>query len=555
MILQEVDENNFLEAREKGALQVQEKFDAWDKLGKLNIPIDEFKSKAAYLMRDPTVWSYATLRDKQNLKLENYFYQDLVNNDRHRFIHATASNQIGKTWGFGIIKGFHHALHVNNASVMLISRSEQQAKGILDEIKWMGNRSRIDLTPFVDEVENRTEYHLKSPDGIGTSVIRVFPPTPAILSFPATLVVMDETGFWERKVCTMEPIAYYQQCVEPRTNATKNWKHPFLTMGQIISLTNPNGQNGLAWWLRNEEIFHNYSYNWLANPNNTLEEYLYKKKTLPAIRFASVYAATYMLASGGFITKEQYTRFKNYDINMAIPPGSVMFLGGDFASEDPKTKDTDFNTLYGVIQVPNLLYPAYPRIRVVYRQEFKPKTKREMVYDEIERLKNLPDVTIPKFGYDKMGVGDSVKNDLMGRGLFSETQIEALTYSLPNKSEVYINFQNLFQQDMIEGCEIPKLEEQTLALKVEHPPGSLHLKIHHKTEGIKDDEPDALANACWVAKSSGYIPVSGEIVNAEKTKKVEKKGKTLIFCKIHEKYNWGSCSFCEEDSELDSLSD
>ncbi|HEC64115.1 MAG TPA: hypothetical protein ENI23_02340 [bacterium] len=375
MIIHEVTEKNFEEERKKGEAVVQKKFDAWDKLGKVNISIDEFKAKAAYLMRDPTIWAYATLKDKQNKQLESYYFQDKIMNDRHRFIHCTAANQIGKTWGAGIIKGAHHALHVNNASVMLISRSEGQAKGILDEIKWMFKRAKIDYTPFEDEITNRLEYHIKSPDGIGTSAIRVFPPTLAILSFPATLVIKDETGFWESKTCTMNPIAYYQQCVEPRTNATKNWKHPFLTMGQIVSITNPNGQDGLAWWLRNNPEFHNYTYNWLANPNNTLEEYKAKEKSLPAIRFASVYAATYLLASGGFIDLTQYERFKSYNCPLVIKPGYTMFLGGDFASEEPKSKGTDWTVLYGIIPIKNIDFPQNPRLRVVYRKEFAPKTK------------------------------------------------------------------------------------------------------------------------------------------------------------------------------------
>jgi len=180
ILIHEVTEENFEEEREKGFLEVQKKFDAWDKLGKYRISIDEFKAKAAYMMRDPTMWAYATLKDKQSKPLELYYYQDKFINDPHRFIHCTAANQIGKTWAI-IVKGLHHALHVNNGSVMMISRSEDQAKGILDEMKWMLKRSPIPYEPFEDEVTNRFEYHLKSPDGTGVTPIRVFPPTPSIL--------------------------------------------------------------------------------------------------------------------------------------------------------------------------------------------------------------------------------------------------------------------------------------------------------------------------------------------------------------------------------------
>jgi len=313
------------------------------------------------------------------------------------------------------------------------------------------------------------------------------------------LIVMDETGFWKKSETDLDPISFYQQCVEPRTNDTKRWKHPFLTMGQIVSITNPNGQDGLAWWLSENKKFHNYRFNWLARPGNEIDEYNQHKRELPPIRFASVYAAEYMLSSGGFIDQAEYQRFAEYNTKLAIPP-STIFLGGDFSSEDPKHKNTDFSTLYGVVHVPNRLYPRNPRIRLVYYNEFPPRTKREVIYNEIDRIKNLDGVYIAKFGYDRVGVGDSVKRDLVGMGILSDGQIEALTYSLPNKSDVYLNFQNLFKQDMIEGTHIPKLELQILALKTEKPVGSPHIKVHHKTEGVKDDHPDALANACFVAK-------------------------------------------------------
>ncbi len=535
MIVQEVNEQNYQSERQKGELEIQEKFDKWDQLGlqKDILSKKEFLTKLGKLCEDPTIWAYGTLNDKQNKKLECWYYQDKIMNDHNRFIHITAANQIGKTWSGGIIKGFHHALMVNNASVMLISRGEDQAKGILDEIKWMGERSRVRLTEFFDDVSNRTELHLPSPDGIGTSVIRVFPPTKKILSFPATLVILDETGFWEKE-CELDPIEYYQQCVEPRTNQTKNWEHPFLRMGQIVSITNPNGQSGLAWNLYNDSRFHQYVYNWLACPINTYKEYKEQEQRLPPIRFASIYAATYLSASGGFITTEQYNKFAAYNSELTIKPGMVLFLGGDHASEEPKSRHTDWSTLYGVIQVPNKDFPQYPRIRVVYRRDFQPRTPKRLIYEEIEKIKKMHGVEVAGYAYDKVGVGDSVKTDLIGRGTLYEKQIEALTYSLPCKSEVYLNFQNLFRQDMIEGLDIPKLKQQILALKVEQPIGSIHIKVHHKTEGVKDDEPDALANACYIA-SRPFVKSSLEFLPTENKDIVQNSTKTAI-CTVCDEY-------------------
>ena len=494
MILEEINETNFVEKLEQGQKDLQVKFDTWDRIGKLknSMTLDKFNKMVRYPLRDPTIWAYATLKDKQGNRLKVHPFQDKIMNDKNRFVHVHAANQIGKTWAAVVVKGLHHAIHVNNASVMIISAKEDQAIGILDEMKWMAKRARIDYDELVGDVSNRAELHLYfGKDNI--SVVRTFPPTTAILSFPSTLTEMDEDNFWE-KIGKLHPIEFYDQCVEPRSNATKNWKHPFLTMGQIVGITNPNGKQGLGFRCLNDERYHNYIYCWLANPNNTLEEYLFHKKRLPSYRFASIYAATYEDVEGGFITAEQYEAFASYKHRFIIPPKCNLFLGLDVASEDPKGKNTDWHVMYGLTQVQRSEKDAedrLPRLKVVYMNEWKPGTPIKEVYEEIRRLKDSG-INISKLAYDKVGVGDKIQNDLIDRGILSRHNLEVLTYSLPNKSEVYINFQTMFEQGLIEGMDIPKLKDQIFGLKVEQPLGSVHLKIHHATEGIKDDH-------CFVA--------------------------------------------------------
>ncbi len=543
MILDEINESNFVEKNEQGEKELQVKFDSWDRLKKQRqqnvISKEEFKIKMGYLWRDPTIWAYAVLRDKNNEPLRLHPFQDKIINDKNRFVHVHAANQIGKTWALAVIKGLHHLFHVKNSSVMIISSKEDQAIGILDEMKWMVKRAKVNYEGFVGDVNNRTEMQVEVTKN-NISVARTFPPTTAILSFPATLVIMDEDNFWE-KIGELEPIEYYDQCIEPRTNTTKDWKHPFLTMGQIVGITNPNGQQGLGYRCLNDERYNNYKYNWLAKPTNTLEEYLFHKKRLQGYRFASIYAATYENAAGGFITQEQYDQFASYNSPLIIPRDKTLYLGGDFVSEDPKGKNRDWAVLYGVIQVRRVEKDAedrIPRIKVVYWREWKPRTKITDIYAEIRRLINSG-INIGKFAYDKVGVSDKIYNDLIDRGILSKYNIEVLTYSLPNKSDVYINFQTLFEQGLIEGLDIPKLREQIMGLKVERPLGSVHLKIHHRTEGIKDDHPDALANACYAAKRLiGSTPSFSALkVKASQLESPSKKLTTLI-CPECEKINY-----------------
>ena len=81
-----MNEENFLEKRKTGELELQKKFDAWDKLGRHRHEHEklEFKRLTAKLWRDPTIWAYAVLRDKQNKPLKLYPFQDKLINDRNR---------------------------------------------------------------------------------------------------------------------------------------------------------------------------------------------------------------------------------------------------------------------------------------------------------------------------------------------------------------------------------------------------------------------------------------------------------------------------------------
>ena len=540
-VILEINEDNYLQKREEGSIELERKFSGFDELKNLKIPIEESNLRLSILFRDPSIWAYAFLKDKENKRLRVYPWQDAILNDKHRFLHITAANQIGKTWT-ACIKALHHALHVNNASVMIISKTEDQAKAVLDEIKWMMRRSNLDFKDMTDEVENRFEIHFKSPDGKGVSVIRVFPPTKRILGYPATLVIMDETGFWEKQE-DLDSIKFYYQCIEPRTNTTRNWNHPFLIMGQIMSITNPNGQQGLAWHLFDiEKRFGKYIINFLAKPENTKEHYEEARINNPTDVFESAYAAVYSSLTGGFITAQQLERFESHNIPLIVPPNSILYLGGDFAGEDVKSRGRDYTVLYGVILEENLILPKLPIVKVVYMKEFKPKTKKTIIYKEITLLKNnlsKINTSIAKFAYDKAGVGDSVKNDLIDRAIFLPNQIESLTYSLENKSEVYYNMLHLFEHDLIHGSRILELRRQIMGLKVDKPENSPHIKVHHKTEGIHDDHPDALANACYIAKRFGYIPAGLTIIYPQKL------AQDIIVINDDKQQSWIPCRGCD----------
>ena len=120
MLIHEITEENYITEIKNGAVCVRKKFEKYDKLKEISSQVDLTQQLAAQF-EDPTVWAYATLRDKQNNALKLLPYQDKFVNDKNRFVYVTASNQIGKTFG-ACIKVLHHALHVPNASVMVVSK-------------------------------------------------------------------------------------------------------------------------------------------------------------------------------------------------------------------------------------------------------------------------------------------------------------------------------------------------------------------------------------------------------------------------------------------------
>ena len=545
MLIEQVTEENYKEKIGEGDHRVE------IKLAKLQNQIDGLKvtkqGKGGVAgdtidwgqFYDPTIWAYKILKDKQNNPLKLRGYQDKIINDKARFIVVAAANQIGKTWSLGCVKAIHHAIHVDNASVLIVSRSEPQSIMILDEIKWMMKRSDVDFRQVISDVENRTELQIINADKKGTSVIRCLPCTTSVLAYPATLMICDEIGFWE--IENMKQSEYFNRVIVSRTNETKNWTNQYFTMGQIVCISNPNAQQGVLWDLWNDPDFHQYQYCWLAHSKNTLEEYTKWKKKLPTDEFNSVYAATFSSASGGFITDEEYS---DAEEEYKIEPGKTRFLGGDFAGEDTVSRDVDSTVLFGSDHFTEKLEDKkITKVKIEYYKEFPLRTKKENVYTQISMFQNLS-----KFAYDKMGVGDSVKADLKDKGILPEYKIESLTYSLPNKSEVYYNMKHLFEQRLViipKG--LTKLKEQLLGLRFEKTEGG-HIKVHHASEGLHDDWADALANSLFAAKRLlGTTPS----FNALKPKPVQSNNpfnkKYTLICPECEKINYNENNGYYED--------
>lgn len=518
MIIEELNESNFTELNFKNTKSVSTK---------INLFKRQLEDRRIdwYRFYDPTIWAFNSLKDKHNNPLILRGFQDKIINDKHRLIIVAAGNQLGKTWT-ACVKALHHAIFVPNGSVLIVSKSEAQAIMILDEIKWMIKRSGRSFKELIDDVENRTELHFKNIDKdnkqIGVSVIRCLPPTTSVLAYPATLIICDELAFWE--IERMRQTEFFNKVILSRTLDTKNWRNHQFTMGQIFCISNTNGKQGIMWHLWNDSDYNQYRYCNLANPDNTLAEYQSAKLKYPSDEFDSVYAAVFSSASGGFITEHEYNDAVSL-YPMVIPENMPLYLGGDFAGEDTQSRAIDESVLIGAVQEDN-------KLRVVYLKVFPPRTKKTTIYQEIATLKN-----VYKFAYDKVGVGDSVKNDLIERGILNETQIESLTYSLQNKSEVYYNLKHYFEQRKLILPEFHRLKEQTTNLHFEKTEGG-HIKIHHASEKAHDDLADALANCVYLARLKA--PVNLTIINQPIIKQVRQNKGEFMYCVKCDNYYWSN---------------
>lgn len=512
---------------------------------------EDYNNKLAKLYLDPTIWAYATLTDKQNNPLKLRYYQDAFINEKNRFVVCIGANQIGKTWSI-CIKALHHALHVENASVIIVSRSEPQSTAILDEIKWFMRRSEVALKSLIDEVENRTEIHFRV--GNGVSRIKCVPSTEGALGYPATLIIGDEIAFWENGSYI------YNQVVEPRTNETVDWPSKVFTMGQVMMITNPNGKQGVGWELWIDQRYACYRFCWLANPKKKFEDYdaIRDREGMISAYFDSIYAAEFTSATGGFITQAEYEKCI---INEEINGGSqeFFFLGGDFAGQDTTTRDTDFTVLYGV-EVIKTDDETPAKVRIVFQKEYPRKVDHNVVYADMLLLRGR----IAKFAYDRIGVSDSIKNDLIDKGILNEYQIDVLTYSLPNKTDIYTNMKHLFEQGRLEIPKdiYPQLKEQLLGLQFEltlaghlNKPG---LKIHHSS-GLHDDHADAFANACYAALRLSQAQPNIWRSDMEDKPRIDEEGKfadkskfaECLKCEANWKYN--KEQECPECGEGDSM--
>jgi len=499
------------------------KFQAWDFVKKNNIMSDPV---AVSLLVDPTLFAYAMLNmDMKPVKL--YPYQDLIANDKYRYIIFNAANQIGKSLNLDIM-AIYHFLREENVNIAIVSKSLPQSKFQISRIRSLLNNCRLHWKEETGESESSTLLTLeikKYGQIVGMNRLICAPCTEGLLGYDLHYLYLDEFEFWEK-----DQKYFFEQTAQPRTYSTK---------GQIVIFSNPNGQQSYVAELEHQELltggkkWHHYNFNYLDKPGNTIAEYDQLKYELPRAQFESTVAAIRTLSDRCFFSPNEIEKSFDSQLenikNVIVDKQTYWFL--DVGAKHDQScligcykeidmKDERFNHLYFfVIQ----LYPqGYPISRVagVNVDESDGWHYVKSVREYLEEYKYGG--VQPLFGFDVTG------NQGM-RALFEAIGIEAIdvTFSGPQKSQMYQRFKYFMEKGLLHRIKHAEWERQASELIVTKGQrgylliNAASVALAGKSEDAKlkripDDTQDATVGCIYLADSPEaepsaiFIPSGGQ---------------------------------------------
>ena len=491
-----------------------QKFELWDKVLEEEWleSGDSDKIKEYYtLLWDPTIYAYAFFKDprNRNKRFKCYAYQDVILNDHHRRILFVAANQIGKSLAL-CIKAVQFAQLNPGSTTLMTSKTLPQSKDLLRQIKQLLQNSRLDYKYDIGDSETKTEIYIKQFEEVEVydekldkmftemrelpqSRIICVPATEAALGYAVDLALEDELFFYE------DGEHFHKQILQPRTYTTK---------GQIIVFSNPNGQQGIGWELRNDEDYHVYIFNFLDCPTNTQEEFDRLSKNLTREQIDSTLLAIFTSPEGGFFTLTE--RKDMQEERSSMLPSVItkpIYIFFDWAKSRDRT--------VRIIGVP-ITKNEEDWADEVYIYEMKEYPSGTPYTDIIDGdLKSLilevgPEM-VAMVGWDNTGVGRGLE-DFTKRVEQLGIMAMPVEFSLENKSRIYTLFKLLAENKRIKIPYIRECDKQLSMLRFKKSQGRGHLKIHHENERDRDDFPDAIAGLVSLIIQPENIPISATII-------------------------------------------
>lgn len=488
------------------------KFESWDVVVKEKwLEGPEEKRKIAYrMLNDPTIFAYAFFKNPKHPKkrFKMYPYQDAIINDQHSRVMFAAANQIGKSVMLCIM-AIHYALMNPGKTILMTSKTLPQSKDLLRQIKGLLINSRLEYKYDIGDSETKTEIYFRHYEEeevydkkldkkftqmkeLPQSRVICVPATEAALGYAVDIALVDELGFYENGEY------FYKQILQPRTYTTK---------GRIIVFSNPNGQQGIFWELRNDPSFHVYIFNFLDCPTNTQEEFDSYAIRLTREQIDSTLLAKFTSPEGGFLTLQE--RKDMQEERSPMLPSIIttpIYIFFDWAKARDRTvriigvpiRKSEKDWADEVYVYDMLEYPAET-----------PYTK--IVDEDLKAL--IIDIGIEKVamvGWDNTGVGRGIE-DFAKRVEQLGVQANPVEFSLQNKSRIYTLFKLLAEQRRIKVPYMKECDKQLSMLRFRRSSRG-HLQVHHENERDRDDFPDALAGLCSLIIQPENPPISVTIV-------------------------------------------
>lgn len=490
--------------------RTEAKFTAWDKIVTnkvLETGSEEEKTEVYKMLNDPTIYLYAFFQSpfEPGKKFKLWYYQDMILNDPNRWIQFTAANQIGKSIAL-VSKGTVYALQNPGKTVVMVSKTLPQSKDLLRQIKLLLQCSS--LRHEVGESETKTEIYFKhykevevydkkldetfiQYEELPQSRIICVPATEAALGYAVDLLLIDELAFYDDGEYT------YKQILRPRTYKTK---------GQVMSFSNPNGQQGIFWEMENDDDFSHYTFNFLDCPDNTQEEFDKLCKSLTREQIDSTLLAVYTSPEGGFLTLDE--RKDMQEERSSILPSiitSPIYIFFDWAKSMDRTV-----RIIGIPVRKNKTDWA-DEVYIYEMKEYLSGTPYTEIIDvDLKNLiKEVGPQRVAMVGWDNTGVGRGLE-DFTKRVEQLGIQAMPVEFSLQNKSRIYTLFKLLAEQRRIKMPRIKECDKQLSMLRFRR--SGRHIRVHHENEKDRDDFPDAIAGLCSLIIQPENPPISVVIV-------------------------------------------
>jgi len=375
-----------------------------------------------------------------------------------------SSRQIGKSISVAVLglwaaffNRFPSGVH-NNTKVCIISRSDDQAKKLMSEIKklvnigdkWMlqtSGKEKI-LSSELDPYGANNTDTMTFKNGC---TVKCFPPTGAIRGETSDLVIVDEAAFVEEEI--------FREDIEPTVSSTN---------GIVILTSTPKGQSGL--WYSLFDPFdklskHEYErlwFPWAVCENKKQKETIQKKLEQAQIEgdtrhFDQEYGAMFTVDEEAFFSSIKVDAGYDEDLSLQnIWNKTPCCLGLDYG----------MTTCHTVITISTL--DTDGRVKLLYQYAYPLNSDDNMIFSDIKEL--MLKFKIAKIIADDCPQGNSTNQRMKNEGLPIELynfRSEQATMARDgyNRNTGYYQFRNWLNLNKIKYPKIPELMVEMKALQ------------------------------------------------------------------------------------------